>query len=131
MPCDHGRWFHDAQNIRPSRPHTPQHDPKEPIEATQHPSPTFPLQHSDLLAQGEHLQRCVQATAKENRDCGENCANHIDHKSAVTRYNDPISHPAFAFNLLAHAFRIHHHAMRSTAGSSFVRTRPSPSPAMK
>jgi hypothetical protein len=91
MPCDYGRWFHDRQNIRPSRPHAPQHDPKEPIEATQHRSSTFPLQHSHLLAPREHLQRDVQATAKENRKSGENRAEHIDHKSAVTWRNDSVS----------------------------------------
>jgi hypothetical protein len=32
MPRDYGRWFHNRENIRPSRPHTAQHDPKEPIE---------------------------------------------------------------------------------------------------
>jgi hypothetical protein len=71
MPRGYGSWFHDVQYIRPSRPHTPQHDPKEPIEAIQFRSSTFPLQHSQLLAQGEHLQRDVQATAKENREGSE------------------------------------------------------------
>ena len=83
MPRDYGRWFHYVQNIRPARPQHPQHDPKEPIEATQHRSPMFPLQHSDLLAQGEHLQREVKATAKENCEGGENGAKDLDHKSAL------------------------------------------------
>jgi hypothetical protein len=48
----------------------------------------FTLQHTDLLAQGEHLQRDIQAIAKENREAGENCTNYIHHKSAVTRCND-------------------------------------------
>jgi hypothetical protein len=68
-----------------ARPHIPQHDPKEPIEATQRRSPTFSLQHSNLLAEGEHLQRDIQTPAKEHREGGENRANYIDHKSAVTR----------------------------------------------
>jgi hypothetical protein len=88
MPRDDGRWFHDSQNIRPSRPHSPQDDPEESIQAPQHWSSVFPLQYSDLLAQGEHLQRDVQATAKENRERGENRANHMHHKSAVTQCNE-------------------------------------------
>jgi hypothetical protein len=91
MPHDYGRWLHDRQNIRPSRPHAPQHDPKEPLEATRHRSWTSPLQHSHLLAQREHLQRDFQATAKDNGKSGENCAECIDHKSAVTRCNDSVS----------------------------------------
>jgi hypothetical protein len=71
-------------------------NPKEPIEATQHRSPTFPLQHSDLLAQGEHLQVDVQATAKENREGGENCANYTDHKSALTAATVPSARIWFA-----------------------------------
>jgi hypothetical protein len=43
------------------------------------------------LAQREHLQRDVQATAKENRKSGENRAEYIDHKSSVTRCNDSVS----------------------------------------
>jgi hypothetical protein len=46
------------------RGHT-QHDPKEPIETTQDELPTFPLQHSDVLAQSEHLQRDIQGIAKK------------------------------------------------------------------
>jgi hypothetical protein len=92
MPRDDGRWFYNVQNIRPSRPHTSQHDPKKPIEATQHRSPTFPFQHGDLLAQREHLQRDVQTTAKEYRKSGENRANYIDHKLAVTHCSDRLSH---------------------------------------
>jgi hypothetical protein len=69
-----------------------QHEPKEPIEATQHRSPTFPFQHSDLLAQVEHLQRDAQAIAKENPRSDENRAKYIDHKLAVTRGNDSVSH---------------------------------------
>lgn len=68
MRRDYGGWFHYVQGIRPSRPNTPQHDLKEPIEAAQRRSAMFPLQHSELLAQGEHLQRDVQAAAKENRE---------------------------------------------------------------
>jgi hypothetical protein len=41
-----------------------------------------------LPAQGEHLQRELQATAKENREGADNRANDIDHKSAVTRCSD-------------------------------------------
>jgi len=75
MPRDYGRWFHDVKDIRPSRPHTPQHDPKEPIEVIQYRSSTFPLQHSYLLARSEHLQGEVQATAKENREGSEKRAH--------------------------------------------------------
>jgi hypothetical protein len=85
MPRDHGRWLHDGQNIRPPRPNVPQHDPKQPIKATQHRPSTFPLQHGELLAQSEHLEREVQASAKENRESGENRANHVDHNQPVTR----------------------------------------------
>jgi hypothetical protein len=91
MQCDDGRWLHDCQNIRPSRPHIPQHDPKESIEATQHRSPTFPLQHSNLLPEREQLQRDVQATAKEHRQGGQDRTNYTDHKSAVTRCSDFVS----------------------------------------
>jgi hypothetical protein len=66
MPCDHRRWFDDHQNIRPSPPQPPQHDRKEPIEAAQQRSATFALQHRHLMAQGEDLQREVEATAKES-----------------------------------------------------------------
>jgi hypothetical protein len=68
MPRDYRRRFHDGKSIRPSRPHIAQHDPKEPIEATEHRASMFPLQDSDLLPPGKHLQRGVQATSKENRD---------------------------------------------------------------
>ena len=80
MPCDYGRTFHDIQNIGPARPHDPQHDPKEPVKAIQHRSPTLSLQHRDLLAQGKRLRREVKATAKENSEGGENFANDLDHK---------------------------------------------------
>jgi hypothetical protein len=96
MPPDYRRWFHDGQDIRPPRPHAPQHDPEEPIEATQHRPSTFPLQHSDLLAQSEHLQRAVQATTKENPERPENCANYIDHKPAVTQPSDSVGPIWFA-----------------------------------
>src|SRR6201995_1410803 len=96
MPRDYGRWFHYVQNIRPARPQHPQHDLKEPMEATQHRSPMFPLQHSDLLPQGEHLQRDIQATAKENREGGENCADYVDHKSALPCRDGALGHSWFA-----------------------------------
>jgi hypothetical protein len=60
---------------------------KSRFEATQHRPSTFPPQHSHLLAQREHLQ----PTTKENRKSGENRAEYIDHKSAVTRCNDSVS----------------------------------------
>jgi hypothetical protein len=85
----------ERQNIRPSRPNTPQNDPKDPIDATQHWSSTFPLQHSNLLAQREHLQRDIQAATKENPEGGENRPNFIDHKSAVARCNDSASRISF------------------------------------
>jgi hypothetical protein len=96
MPRDYRRWFHDRHNIRPTRPNTPQHNPKDPIEATQHRSSTFSLQHSNLLAQCEHLQRDIQAAAKQNPEGGENRPNYMDHKSAVARRYDSVSGIWFA-----------------------------------
>jgi hypothetical protein len=44
-----------------------------------------------VLAEDEHLQREVQTTAKGNRERGDKRANHIDHRSAVTRCNDSVA----------------------------------------
>jgi hypothetical protein len=100
MPRDYGRRFHDIQNIGPARPHHPQHDPKEPVKAAQHRSPTFSLQHRDLLAQGEHLQRELKATPKENREGGENGANDLDHKSALACRGVVLGYRVFAWQII-------------------------------
>jgi len=71
MPHDYGRWLHDRQNIRPSRPHAPQHDPKEPLEATRHRSWTSPLQPAtcwrSASTSSETFRRLRKTTARAAR----------------------------------------------------------------
>jgi hypothetical protein len=46
-------------------------------------SPTLAFQDGYLLTKSEHLQRSVEATAKENPEGGENYGNQIEHNSTV------------------------------------------------
>jgi hypothetical protein len=95
MPRDYRRWFHDRHNIQPTRPQSPQHDPKDPIEATQHRSSTFPLQHSNLLTQREHLQRDTRRLRKRIPQAAR-IAQTISITNQLLRCNDSVSFIWFA-----------------------------------
>jgi hypothetical protein len=49
MPPDHSFWPDDYQNIGPSRPHLPQRDPEESIEARQWRSRLLAFEYGNLL----------------------------------------------------------------------------------
>ena len=48
--------FHEDQNIRPSRPDSPQSGLEEEVEVVQGRAPTFACEYGDLLARREDLK---------------------------------------------------------------------------
>jgi len=66
MPTDDGVWVHNDERFGPAGPELSQQDPEQPIRRTQARSGPLPLEHSKLLAKGEHFEGSVGAAADEH-----------------------------------------------------------------
>ena len=71
VPADDSFRLHDHEEVGPPRPETAQRSPEQPIKGVQRWTGPLALQHGDLLAQGEHLERGVPTSAEEDPDRGQ------------------------------------------------------------
>jgi hypothetical protein len=81
MPADHRLRLHNYQDLGPSRPDAAQGSPEQSVQLTQPWARPFPLEHGDLLPQGEDLQRSVMPTAEENAPRGDESKDELEHQS--------------------------------------------------
>ena len=79
MPPDHGLRFDDEEHVRPARPHVPEGDPEDAVQAGQRRPRSFALEHRDLLAEREDLQRRLGATAEEDAHGCEHGQQEFEH----------------------------------------------------
>ena len=71
MPSDHGVGFHQDQDIRPAGPTPAECCPEQPVQGVQLWAWPFPLQHGDLLPEGEDFEGGIASTAEEDSDGDE------------------------------------------------------------
>ena len=71
VPADDRFGLHNNQRIFPPGPDAAKSGPEEPVESIQMGTRPFPLEHGDLLPEGENFEGGVAATAKEHADCGQ------------------------------------------------------------
>ena len=83
VPADDGFRLHDHEEVGPPRPETAQRSPEQPIKGVQRWTRPLALQHGDLLAQGEHLERGVPTSAEEDPDCGQEGQDELEHDSPL------------------------------------------------
>jgi hypothetical protein len=83
VPADDGLRFHNQQNLRPPGPDSAQGGPEQPVQPLQPRARPFPLEHGDLVPQGEDLHCSVMPTAEEDSDCGEESKDEFEHEPYV------------------------------------------------
>ena len=68
VPADHRVRFDDHQDIRPPGPTTAECYPEQPVQGVQLWASPFPLQHGDLLSEGEDFKSGIASTTEEDSD---------------------------------------------------------------
>ena len=79
MPANNGLRFDDEQVVDPCRPKAAEQDPEYPILGLQRGARAFPLEHGQLLTEGQDLQaQAVPGTEEgvEKRQEADEKANH-------------------------------------------------------
>jgi hypothetical protein len=83
MPADHGLGLHDDEDVGPPGPHTAQGRPEQPVKGVQLWARPSPLEHGDLLSEGEDLNCSVMPTAEEDSDSGQESKDEFEHELYV------------------------------------------------
>jgi hypothetical protein len=66
-----------------------QGNPEQPVHLIQLRTQRLPLEHSDLLSQGEDLKCSVMPTAEEDSDSGQGSKDEFDHEPYVVPWVTP------------------------------------------
>ena len=80
MPADHGVGFHENQDVRPAGPTLAERRPEEPVPGVQFWPRPLPLQHGDLLAEGEDFEGGIASTPKEDSDGDKEREDDFEHE---------------------------------------------------
>ena len=91
MPAHDGLRFHNHQDLGPPGPHAAQDSPEQPVPLTQPRTRPLPLEHRDLLPQGEDLQGSVMPTAKEDSNSGQKSKNEFEHELTLVTWRNVAS----------------------------------------
>jgi hypothetical protein len=83
MPADDSLRLHDYQQVRPSRPPTPEAQPEQAIPRTQLRSGFLTLEDADLLSQGDELQSEVMSGAEEGTEPRKKRQEKRDHEPSL------------------------------------------------
>jgi len=68
VPADDGGRFDDDEDLGPAGPIATQAGPKNSVQPVSDGPWPFAFQHRDLLPEGQHLQRDITPTVKENSE---------------------------------------------------------------
>jgi len=68
VPADHRVRFDEHQYIRPAGPTTAECCPEQSVQGVQLWAWPFPLQHCDLLSEGEDFEGGIASTTEEDSD---------------------------------------------------------------
>jgi hypothetical protein len=83
VPADDGLGLHDAEDVGPPGPDAAQGRPEKPVQLIQPRTRPLPLEHRDLLPQGEDLNCSVMPTAEEDSDSGQESNGEFEHEPYV------------------------------------------------
>ena len=99
MLADCGLRLDDDEHLCPPGPEAAQCSPEQPVQLIQPRTQPLPLEHGDLLSQGEDLKCSVMPTAEEDSDSGQESKDEFEHEPyVVTRVT-----PSTEFGCLAAA----------------------------
>ena len=79
MPADHGVGFDENQDVGPAGPTLAESRPEESVDGVQFWTRPFPLQHGDLLSEGEDFKCRIASTAKEDAYGDKKREDDFDH----------------------------------------------------
>ena len=88
MPAYDGLRFHNYQDLGPPGPDAAQGSPEQPVQLIQPRTRPFPLEHGDLLPQGEDLQSSVMPTAEEDSNSGQKSKGEFEHELTVVTWRN-------------------------------------------
>ena len=90
MPAHYGLRLDDDEHPCPPGPEAAQGSPEQSVQLIQPRTQSLPLEHGDLLLEGEDLKCSVMPTAEEDSDSGQGSKDEFEHEPyLVTRVTTP------------------------------------------
>ena len=83
MPGNDGLRLDEDQGFGPALPQPAEHNPKQPIEATQFGPGLLPLEDSELLAKSDGFQREFLTWQKKRPQVSQHCTGKGNHGSIL------------------------------------------------
>jgi len=83
MPAHYGLRLDDDEHLCPPGLEAAQGSPEQPVDLIQPRTRTQPLEHGDLLPQGEDLKCSVVPIAEEDSDSGQESKDEFEHEPYV------------------------------------------------
>jgi hypothetical protein len=86
VSADDGLGLHDDQDVGPTGPEAAEGGPEEPVHGVQGWPRAFPLEHGNLLSEGEDFEGGIGSTAKQDADHGENGEDEFRHRLTLVAW---------------------------------------------
>lgn len=90
MAADDCLRLHNDQNLSPPGPDPAQGRPEQPVKLIQPRTRLLPLEHGDLLPQGENLNCSAVPTEDEDSDSGREGSGEFEHEPRIVTWRNAI-----------------------------------------